>query len=237
MKAVTWLFGSMWEQQAKGGVRMRGCGFAEFLSGERSIGFCLDKAQLSGRPVQIQDCPGLQEVLVGEESGFFLLFFFHPAHFSLLGGFQRMQSMLRVGFFLCVLAVGVFLPWYGGDSLVHLCSDINNIKKSHCFHVSHSAGNSSLAHLACRTITDAHPATHTHSLPCVGFGVESITLATFSPPDATPQKQICTLCSWSHFVWLYCLWVIVCSKIRRNKQRDGSHSVRSGSRQGWLRVH
>lgn len=41
-------------------------GFTEFRSGERSIGFCLDKAQLSGRPVQIQDWPGLQEVLVEE---------------------------------------------------------------------------------------------------------------------------------------------------------------------------
>lgn len=105
MRAVTWLFGAMWERQAKGGVRMRACGFTEFLSSEWSIGFCLDKAQLSGRPMQIQDCPGLQEVLVGESG---LFFFFLPAHFSLLGGFQRMQSTAESGF---LLVVGVFLPW------------------------------------------------------------------------------------------------------------------------------
>lgn len=66
--------------RAKGGVRLRGCGFTEFLSGERCIGFCLDKAQLSGRPMQIQDCPRLQEVLVGESR---LLFFFFPPSCSL----------------------------------------------------------------------------------------------------------------------------------------------------------
>ncbi len=62
---------------------MKSCGFTEFLSSEWSVGFCLDKAQLSGRPMQIQDSPGLQEVLVGESGLFFPL----PAHFSLLRGF------------------------------------------------------------------------------------------------------------------------------------------------------
>lgn len=44
---------------------------------------------------------------------------------------------------------------------MYLCRDINSIK---IFHVSHSAGNSSLAHLAHRafTVTDAHTATQTH---------------------------------------------------------------------------
>lgn len=95
--------------RAKGGARLRGCGFTEFLSGERCIGFCLDKAQLSGRPMQIQDCPRLQEVLVGESR--LLFFFLHPAHFSFLWGFQQMQPIAESGFFFVLLVVvGVFLP-------------------------------------------------------------------------------------------------------------------------------
>lgn len=75
-------------------MRTAACGFAEFLSSELSAGFCLDKAQLSGRPVQAQDSPGLQEVLVG---GFSAPTF--PARFSLLGGFHRMQSSAESGLF------------------------------------------------------------------------------------------------------------------------------------------
>lgn len=85
--------------RAKGGARLRGCGFTEFLSGERCIGFCLDKAQLSGRPMQIQDCPRLQEVLVGESR---LLFFFPSILLTFLsfGDFSKCSLLLRVGFFL-----------------------------------------------------------------------------------------------------------------------------------------
>lgn len=96
--------------RAKGGARLRGCGFTEFLSGERCIGFCLDKAQLSGRPMQIQDCPRLQEVLVGESR---LLFFFSSILLTFLsfGDFSKCSLLLRVGFFFVLLVVvGVFLP-------------------------------------------------------------------------------------------------------------------------------
>lgn len=106
-------------------MRKRACGFTEFLSAERGIGFCLDKAQLSGRPVQIQDCPRLQEVLVGESVGFF-----HPPHFS-LWGFQRMQCIAK-GVFI-VVDVGdreSFSPMIGWRQLSHLLSDINEIKIS-----------------------------------------------------------------------------------------------------------
>lgn len=92
-------------------MRTRGCGFTEFLSGERSIGFCLDKAQLSGRPMQIQDCPGLQEVLVGESGAFFFFVLFFSLSlltFPSLGDFNKCSQLLRAGFFC--FAVGVFLP-------------------------------------------------------------------------------------------------------------------------------
>lgn len=102
--------------RAKGGARLRGCGFTEFLSGERCIGFCLDKAQLSGRPMQIQDCPRLQEVLVGESR--LLFFFLHPAHFSFLWGFQQMQPIAESGVFFCFVGGGgSFSPMVGWRQL------------------------------------------------------------------------------------------------------------------------
>lgn len=86
---------------------MRGCGFTEFLSGECSIGFCLDKAQLSGRPMQIQDCSRLQEVLVGASV---FLFFFSLLTVPSLGDFTECSQLPRAGFFFFFLVVGVFLP-------------------------------------------------------------------------------------------------------------------------------
>lgn len=91
---------------------MRGCGFTEFLSGEQRVGFCLDKAQLSGRPMQIHNCPGLQEVLVRE------FFFLLPAHFSLLLGLQRMQSTAESGLLFFVSGGGgSFSPMIGWRQL------------------------------------------------------------------------------------------------------------------------
>lgn len=40
-----------------------------------------------------------------------------------------MQPIAESGvFFVLLVVVGVFLPWSGGDSLVHVCSDISGIK-------------------------------------------------------------------------------------------------------------
>lgn len=59
--------------------------------------------------MQIQDCPSLQEVLVG--GGVLLFFvFFHPAHFSPLGDFNESSQQLRAVFLFFWVAVGVFLP-------------------------------------------------------------------------------------------------------------------------------
>lgn len=102
--------------RAKGGARLRGCGFTEFLSGERCIGFCLDKAQLSGRPMQIQDCPRLQEVLVGESR---LLFFFPPSCslFFPLGISANAAYCWEWGFFCFVGGGGSFSPMIGWRQL------------------------------------------------------------------------------------------------------------------------
>lgn len=74
-----------------------------------------------------------------------------------------------------VLLVGVFLPWLGGGSQINIKKKKH--KKSHCFHVSHSTGNGSRAHLVHRRshtlwhrssllhIIDGSPySTHTHCL-------------------------------------------------------------------------
>lgn len=142
-------------------MRTRGCGFTEFLSGERSIGFCLDKAQLSGRPMQIQDCPGLQEVLVGESGAFFFLcvvFFPLPAHFSLLRGFQQMQSTAESGLFL--FCGGSFSPMIGWRQLGAFVWRYQRHRNLTAFMSPTRQEIAALAHRAHKpvTVTDAHTA-------------------------------------------------------------------------------
>lgn len=75
---------------------------SEFLSGEQSIGFCLDKAQLSGRPRHIQDCPELQEALVGQTG-----WCFPPCSLFLLWGISANAESA------CVVSGGSFSPMAG----------------------------------------------------------------------------------------------------------------------------
>lgn len=80
--------------------------------------------------------------------------------------------------------------------------------------VSHSAGNSSLAHLAHKAFTVTHTAAHTNS-PKREYNVGSTKCATFylAPNHKSHSQALCS----SHSVWRYCLWVTVYSKIRQRQ--------------------